>query len=353
MTPRFGLLLLAGLAACEHPSPFRPGDYAPSGPLVAGSPLRLTYNPGQDLYPVWVPGDSDILYVRERLDRGDLDRCIARMPAGGGSITAELCDRLPAADDSTDAYQWPAPDGSGRLAYVRATSLHGLGGLTPSAQELVLGRLDDQNARVLQTLPYQGPSGRGHEGIAQVRWLTPTALVYVGQRVAYQTPCQGCPTDTLPTGLELVLLDFSTATPTLRMLPGSDQASAVSVVGADTVYFTVNGDSRVLRLALSTNQLAVVHDFGGQIARDVQVVGRRCIAVVGGNVSFVNDSILGPTQRDSGGVLHLVDLVSGSDVALTDPALGFRHPALSASGDRVVAELVARRTTDLWMLTLP
>ena len=107
MMSRHGLLLVASLAACEHSSPFHPGTYAPTGPLGSGSPLRLTYSPGQDLTPVWLPDGSGILYSRERVDRRDRDRCLARLPAGGGAITGELCDRIPAADDSTDAYQWP------------------------------------------------------------------------------------------------------------------------------------------------------------------------------------------------------------------------------------------------------
>jgi hypothetical protein len=355
MTPRHGLLLLAGLAACEHTAPFGPGGpYAANGPLGAGAPLRLTYSPGQDRMPASLPDGSGILYSRERIDRRDLDWCVARMPAGGGSLTAELCDRLPAADDSTDAYQWPAPASDGRLAYVRATSPTGLGGIAPYASQFVLGTLDGSRpAQVLRSIPYQAPSGRGHEAIAQVRWLTPSTLVYVGQRVTYIIPCGGCPVDTIPTGLELVRMDLATLPPTLSIVPGTDLASSVAVVGADTVYYTVNGDSRVFRRALSTGDTAVVYDFGGPIVRDVQVVGARLVAVVGGSVSFTTDSVLGPVQRDNGGTLHLVDLTTGVDLVLTNPTLGFRAPALMPGGKQVVAELVTGRTTDLWMVTFP
>src|SRR5260370_34020142 len=82
MTPRHGLLLIAVLAACEHTSPFRPGLYAPTGPLRSGSPLRLTYNPGQDLTPTWLPDGSAILYARERLERPGQDPLLAPVPAG-------------------------------------------------------------------------------------------------------------------------------------------------------------------------------------------------------------------------------------------------------------------------------
>ena len=148
-------------------------------------------------------------------------------------------------------------------------------------------------------------------------------------------------------------MDLNTPTPVLEVLPGSDLASSVAVAGGDTVYFTVDGDWRVFRLVLSANLLSVIHDFGGPIARDVQVAGTTLVAVVGGDVSFTYDSDLQPVQRDGGGVLHRVNLTTGDDVTLTDPSLAFRHPALAPSGTLVVAELVTGRTTDLWAVKLP
>ncbi len=54
-------------------------------------------------------------------------------------------------------------------------------------------------------------------------------------------------------------------------------------------------------------------------------------------MAFSADPSLGPTQWDSGGIVHVVDLASGADVALAGPGL-FRRPALAPAGDRVVAE---------------
>jgi hypothetical protein len=353
MTPRLGLLLIAGLAACEHSTPFRAPDVGSTAPFGNGSPVRLTYNPGQDRDPSWLPDGVGFLYSRERIDRRDRDWCIGRLPPRGGSLTGELCDRQPAADDSIDAFTAPAPGRGGMLAYVRATAPLLLGGISPSRQELVVGSFGvSEHARALQGIPYQGPSGRGHEGVSQIRWLTPTSFVYLGQHVFYETPCRGCPTDTLRTGLELVRLDFATTVPTLTMLPGSDQASSVDVAGSDTVYFTLNGDSRVFRLVKDT--IGVVHDFAGLgIARDVQVRGRRLIAVVGGNVSFANEALNGPVQRDGGGPLWLVSLDSGTESLLTGFTDTYRHPALEPSGRGIIVERLAGRTADLWRFDLP
>ena len=98
---------------------------------------------------------------------------------------------------------------------------------------------------------------------------------------------------------------------------------------ADEIYYTLSGDSRVFRQTLSTGAVTVVHDFGAAgIARDVHVVGNRMAAVVGGRVAYGIHPSFGPTQWDSGGVLHVVDLPSGTDATLDGPGL-FRRPQVS------------------------
>jgi hypothetical protein len=107
------------------------------------------------------------------------------------------------------------------------------------------------------------------------------------------------------------------------------------------VYYTLAGDSRVYRQLLSTGAVVQVHDFGpAGIARDVHVVGTQLTAVVGGRVHFMDDPTRGPTQWDSGGVVHVVDLNDGSEVILDSPPQPslFRRPRLSPSGTAIVVE---------------
>jgi hypothetical protein len=129
---------------------------------------------------------------------------------------------------------------------------------------------------------------------------------------------------------------------TRHVIPGSDNASGVSPgSNPDEVYYTLAGDTRVYRQLLSTGAVSQVHDFGlAGIARDVHVVGTQLAAVVGGRVHFANDAALGPTQWDSGGLVHVIDLANGSAVILdSPPQLSlFRRPRLSPSGAAVVAE---------------
>jgi len=342
--------------------PLRPGTYTPEVPAGSGALVRLTFNPRADLSPVWLPDGSGFLYTMERTDtselfeRPDRDRCLAQLPPTGGSIVREMCDRTAAAGDSVNAYSSPAVTPGGRLAYVRASAPLEVGWpLVPRYHELVLSSMDDpQRVTVLRTLPYTGPSGREHAEATQLRWVEDSVLVYVGQRVAYIPPCQFCPPDTVASGLELVRLDFRGPVPVLTMLPGTDQASSVALAAPDTLYFTINGDSRVFRLSLSTDSIGVVHDFGsGGIARDVQVAEGKLVAVVGGNVEFFVDPVVGAVQRDFGGPLVLVDLGTGAESPVGPSDLTFRHPALQPSGTHVVAELVSGRATDLWLLEVP
>lgn len=351
-------LALALIAiSCSHEPPAPPGVYTPGQPSGSGALVRLTFNSGVDLGPTWLPDGSGILYTMERVDRADLDRCLALLPAAGGTIERQICDRTPAADDSVNAYTAAAVSSDGRLAYVRASASLAVGWpRAPSTQELVVAPWDTPTAaRVLRTIPYPGPSGRIHQSVSQVRWLGDSSLVFIGDKVDYPARCLNCSlVDTLATGLEIVRLDFLGPNVALTMLPGTDQASSVATAGRDTVYFTINGDTRVFRLLVSTGALAVVHDFTvGGIARDVTVAAGRLLAVVGGNVTFTNDTVLGPIQRDSGGAIVAVDLASGAETTLTTALELYRHAVLAPDGRHAVAERLLGRTTDLYLLEVP
>ncbi len=357
------LSLALALAGCEHTAPFPPGDYGSDQPFAPGSPRRITLNLGDDRAPAWLPDESGLLYSFQRLDRPDRDRCLGLLPPDGGRLVRTICDRLPAADDSTDALTEPAPDAAGRLAYVVTSSR--IDDVRPRATALVLGTLaDPTRARVLVTFPYLGADGAFREGASHVLWLGGgggggDTLIYLAEHVGYLAPCRGCPLDTLRTGIEIALLEAGAASPVPEAVPGTSQASSVAVGETpDVIYYTLGGDSRVVRRVLSAGTASMVHDFGAAgIARDVQVAGSRLVAVVGGTVAFAYDSLLGyDVQRDGGGFLYVVDLGTGAETVL--PGAGgagsaFRHPALSPSGKRVVAELVSGGTADLWEFDLP
>src|SRR5258706_14789153 len=90
--------LAAAVVACGHTAPFGPGVYTPNGPLGGGATLRLTYNPGTDLAPAWLPSGGGILFNAPRLAPRDRDRCLAPPPPAGGADEARVRpSRAPAA----------------------------------------------------------------------------------------------------------------------------------------------------------------------------------------------------------------------------------------------------------------
>ena len=334
------LLLLLPLLGCGHTEPFGTPPTGTDQPFDAARPVRLTFNLGPDRGAAWLPDGSGILYSSQQLGRRDHDVCLALIPPRGGSQRQLTCDLSPTGADTVDAIESPAPAPDGRLAFFGQSSR--LGSIPPGSSAIYLGSLSDPANRVtLRPVPYTLPGGPLHSGVSRLRWLSATRLVYLGERVDFMQHCDRCVEwDTVTTGLNLVSLDVTQPNATPQIIPSTDNASSLSLgANEDEIYFTLNGDARVYRQTLSTGVVSVAYDFGtAGTARDVNVMGTRMAAVVGGRVIFGTDPRFGATQWDSGGVLHLVDLEAGTDVALDGPGL-FRRPQISPSGSGVVVEV--------------
>lgn len=354
---RVAVSVLLALVACDHPAPPEPGDYTPQGPFSVVFPRQLTFNPGQDLTPEWLPDGSGIIYQFQRLDGPDFDRCLGILPPGGGSRRAEICNTNVKSEDSTDAYGAPAVSAAGRLFYTRASDFWRFHNAAPTYQSVVVAPLATPLlVDSVRNLPYAvTPGGTMHYGIADVHWLGDSAVIYVAQKVIYGS-CPRCQ-DTLRTGIELARMDLRSAPGTVISIPGTDSASSVALGAGDTIYYTVAGDSRVWRRALATGDTATVWDFGAAgVARDVAVRGRKLYAVVGGTVIYQHDTTLGPLQRDSGGLVYAVDLDAATSGTITLADRLYRHIALSPDGRHIVAEgyePLALQHADLWLIEVP
>ena len=329
--------LLAVVAGCGHTDPFASPPFATDAPFDPAPPVRLTLNPLGDRGGAWLPDGSGILYSAQQIGRADHDVCLALLPPTGGRQRTLICDLSVAGVDSTNAIELPAAASDGRLTFVESSAPPDAD--VPLTEGIAIGPgLDPRAARKVQRIPYTIPGEPTHNHVSVLRWLDPATLGFVGGSVAVLTECFGCPTDTIVATLKVVALDADGGAPVA--VPGTDFASGLSPGSTgDEIYYTINGDSRVFRRTLSTGDVEVVHDFGAAgIARDVHVVGGRLTAVVGGRVAFGVQPVLGPTQRDSGGVVHVVDLATSVDQSLDQPGLLFRRPALSPDGDHIVAE---------------
>lgn len=334
-----GLVALAMVSGCGHSQPFSTPPTGSDQPFDATPPVRLTFNRAADRGATWLPDGSAILYSTQPPGRLDNDVCLAVLPPGGGRQRALTCDLFSNIGELTDAIESVAPAADGRLAFVAATS--SIGAPLPNFEALSLASVvDPANRRSLLSIPYTTAGGRLHGGISQLKWLGANRLLYLGEAVVARHPCPSCELDTVRTGQDAVWLTVEATGSSPHAIAGTDYASGVSAgSNEDEVYYTLGGDTRVYRQTLSGGAVSTTHDFGpAGIARDVHVVGNRMTAVVGGRVAFGVDSAMGPTQRDSGGILHVVNLQDGSDVTLDSPGL-VRRPQLSPSGDAIVAEV--------------
>ena len=333
-----GLLVLGAtaLAGCAHTEPFQPLDTSTNRPFLPGTPVRLTYNPGADLRPAWLPDGSAFVYAWQQYNQSDKDRCLSFLEVSGGSRFDTICNPDPFAVDSADLFDSPSPSPNGEILYARSSSR--LGAPAPEHGGVFFGTLADPlSATKVLNLPYGIPGGRIHGAISTARWLSARSLVYIGQSANYAREFLGCPLDTVVTGLEVVAMNLSGAQPELAVIPFTDGASSIALTaGRDTLYFTLNGDSKVYRLELATGQVSIAHDFGALgIARDVTVLGARLVAVVGGEIEFT-EGTLGPLQFDGGGNLVSVDLATGAETQLpVDHPMVFRKPEFAPAGDRV------------------
>jgi hypothetical protein len=334
MPQRSAVALALALLGCSHTDPFIPVDQGTGQPFDPTPPVRLTLNDAADRGATWLPDGSGIAYSTQLLSRFDQDLCLTALPPTGGRQREVWCD-VPGDTTVTDAVESPAPSPDGRLLFLAATGQ--IGASNPGTEGIALApTLDPTNAQIVRLLPFTPVGAPPQNGATQFRWLGPNRALYLGTEVRYRTFCVGCPLDTLVQGRSINLLQVG-LDPTFVL--GTENATSVSAApDGDAFYYTLVGQSQVWRSSLSGGVPSVVVDFG-QIARDVHLVGNRLVAVVGGRVAF-NELIplLGPVQWDSGGVIHVVDLVSGSDQPLDDPVRLYRRPVLSPAGDRIVAE---------------
>ena len=329
--------LAAALLAwgCGHTEPFTSPPYGSDAPFDASPPQRLTYNDAADRGPSWLPDGSGLLYSSQQNTRPDDDVCLALLPPTGGTQQRLWCD-VPGGGDNNDALESAAVSPGGRLGFLSATG--DVGAPNPLQQGIaVASTLDPREAQIVRLFLF---TPEGLQVSAQfLRWLDATHMVYVGQRVSVRAPCNGCLADTLRAGEAVTILDVDAVESPAIVVPGTEGATGAAVHEDGAIFYTLGGDNRVYRYVPSTAETQIVHDFGAAgIARDVQVVGTRIAAVVGGRVAFGSDQILGPTQFDSGGIIHVVDLSSGTDVVLDFTGRLYRRPALSPAGDRLSAE---------------
>ena len=348
--------LALAAAACSHGEPYGFDVQPISGALLPGTFTQLTYHSGDDLAPAWFPDGNSYIYTPNRLHRADHDRCLAIMPAAGGTISDMVCQRKPSSSDSMETFESPSPGPDGRIAFLYSTfdlflltSYH--------TRDLYVAPVDSPLVRRHRRFayPFNAPGGIEHDGVTRITWRSPTALAYVATLPHYPQPCKFCRPD-VATPVQIVLVDISASPAQAVVVPNTIFATSVAAAGTDTLYYTLLGDSRVLRRVLSTGHDSVIHDFGaGGIARDVQVHGNRLFVIVGGDVNTELLVGMGWVQNDDGGVIEVYRLDDGSVNTVVGAGRLFRRAALSPDGHTLLAESRNDPSDDwdIWRIELP
>jgi len=339
---RCQLLALLLLAACEHSAVPIPSDDGETGPFVPGEPARLTYSAGTDRTPQWGIRPGRVLYAfgEVRAPKNTTLGCVGALPVSGGTREFESCLVDPEFGASDPV--WPAERSDGTLAYQRSW----ISGFLRFTDLVSLSAKEGSAPMRILPIPYFEPdAGESHQGIAYPHWLGHDSLIFVGLGVIRSL------NDNVESGKEIVLLDTREGLEGVSALPGTQWASSLALgVTADTVYYTIGGDSLVYRRTRSTGVTDTVANFGALgIARGVQVRDGRLIAVVGGSVSWVPHATLGMAQYDSGGPIYMIDLPAGAPVLVTQSFDQYLTPALAPDGSAVVAAQYG----DLWRISLP
>ncbi|HLS47734.1 MAG TPA: hypothetical protein VK012_04400 [Gemmatimonadales bacterium] len=332
------MLALSVLAACTHGEPPTAPVVGLDGPFLPGNPVRLTYAEGT-LEPGWTPDGASVFYSYVR-NGGNFqrrqERCIGVLPAGGGTLTREICSRTVFPVQVDDAFTSPAISAAGRLA------LHHRGQPAdpPAISNALLVMPFDAPAEytVARSIPFQGDMF--YTTVSSVRWLGESRLAFVGW-VTELLPA-ACPTCDPPSAeyAQAILLVDPDAPGTATLVPGTTSATSVTEGETpDVIYYTLTADSRIHRQVLSTGAVSVAHDFGAPaIVRDVHFVGGRIVAVTDGHTELLMGNS-GPVHvRDGGGRLQVVTPGGGPVPVAAPDNMWFRRPALSPDGTAIVAE---------------
>ena len=367
--PWVAILLLA--AGCGHSEPFAGATQPPlDGPLVAATPLRLTYDDGMDHVATFSPDGATLLYSAQPLLTHDRDRCIGLMPPGGGTRQA-ICRFDAVGSDTTDAFEHAALSSDGGLLYGAFTSR--IGAILVDRGALRLGTVAAPwPGRALLITPTT-VAGLSFDHVGTIRWLSSgTFFVVVTDQTLIGNPSASGKFDTLTIGVGMLRGDLTESGAVFTAIAGADSANGFDFSAAkDSIYFTRQDDATLYAMPIGGGARRSVYTEAPQsvrrIVRDPVRVGAR-VAVIGQNFpARVNDRLVWTTGLEPASAITLVRPSDGTATILTSigstpPPSGqgavaaFGALAASPDGCRLIVEHRMLKsptfTTDLYAYCL-
>lgn len=231
------VLAVATGVACSHSDSFPTIPDRPDGSFDTGVPTRLTFNPGDDVWPASSgPGRLSYQYRRGTPDR---DFCAGVMSAGGGPRVAEVCAWE--ADDASrsDLFGAAVLLGDGRFLWTRHES--NTGNQSPQEGGLYIGPVESPRNAVRALPLLVQPAG------ASARWdllVDPvetgpnevTALAaqwYIGPTIKLG------PVDTIIRGVEIARIDLATIPATVTVIaPALDAVAWARDASTGQMFYT-------------------------------------------------------------------------------------------------------------------
>lgn len=242
------VLACLALAGCGHTEPFVGTTGRAEGPFTPPPEGRLTFN-GLAVID-WTGDGAGILVFTSRpiesydlplltgsTPRDKLDNCLGMIPAAGGSMTWQLCDRtLSHFRDTNDVFISASIGPSGELLYAQSHQLPGFFFPAGLRAELWLGSRHAPYADRSHLLRlYRDDNGHPTVGEDQINWLTD--LQWAGAnafiaRAYYLRP------DSLLTPFGIARGVISADTTMLTVLPGTAaiERFVAAEAGASIIY---------------------------------------------------------------------------------------------------------------------
>jgi len=330
--------MILGLAACSHSEPFTAPDTDTDAPFAEAEPARLTYADGAETEPTWLPDGSAFVYSFDRLGTSEGDRCLTTMPATGGTIEREFCNATAQDEFLADVYATPSVLGDSTLAFLYTAAV---GQGVPATKGLYVAPYQDPDAkRALRSLPFTGPNGTLYASVASVTWLSPDRIGFIGITETTVLPCPTCDAVVVAYGSHLLVIAPSDPS-AIVLVPGVAFPTSITAGETDDIiYYTLAADTRIYRRILSTGATSTIYDFATDgIVRDLHYSAGRIAAIVGGQVSVLNDPV-GPLQQSGPGRLFVVTIATetAQPVAGSPFSALYQNPAISPDGSAIVAE---------------
>ena len=168
---------MLGTAACGHSDLYAP-TYPANPPLGSGVFHRITYDPGDDLFPRWLPGGDSVTYASTASDDATGDRCHGLISAEGGTRRSLPCPHHAGPDSVTES-NWPAAAADGRVAFIWEPIRPYPSLPFPDSALLFIQSPVPGPPVVAFRFPHAIPGVGVYHGLSYLAWLNPDTLVAV------------------------------------------------------------------------------------------------------------------------------------------------------------------------------